>query len=79
MPRIAAGQLRSRHLVRLGAGPNYVLVSEAHLRDGKVAVTLYNGDQPGSKPHLFFAPTDPVHLSLCPDSADGRWPVGRER
>jgi hypothetical protein len=79
MPRTAAGELRARHLVRLGVSTNYVLVSEACLRDGEVAVTIYNGDQPCDQPHLFFAPDELVHLSLCPNSADGRWPVTSER
>ncbi len=79
MPRIPAGELHARHLVRLGVSTHYVLVAEACLRDGKVAVTTYNGDQPGDKPHLFFAPDELVYLRLCPDSADGRWPVSSTR
>lgn len=78
-PQITATELRSGHLVRVGHSNNYVLVAEANQVTGTIEVTIFNGDQARDRPTLFFEPSEVLHLSPCPGSADLRWPVPATR
>jgi hypothetical protein len=76
---IPAAGLLDGHLVRIGSSTNYVLVAAANEIEGKIAVTIYNGDTPQDRPNLHLEPDEVVHLSACPDTDDHRWPTGGTR
>lgn len=61
---VKASDLRDGDLMRIGSSTNYVLVADAPIVNGKVAVTIYNGETPNDFPTLSFEPGNTVHLSM---------------